>query len=71
MSEMFTTETTKNTEKKLKLMSKSSQPHILIFETRVEGHHLSWLRYITEDLLIAGFKLTLVVDWWPEVKELI
>lgn len=52
-------------------MSKSFQPHILIFETRVEGHHLSWLRYVTEDLLTAGFKLTLAVDWRPEAKELI
>ena len=52
-------------------MSKSSQPHILIFEPRVEGHHLSWLRYITEDLLSAGFKLTLAVDWRSEAKELI
>ena len=52
-------------------MTKSSQPHILIFEPRVEGHHLSWLRYVTEDLLTAGFKLTLAVDWRPEAKELI
>lgn len=52
-------------------MAKSHQPHILIFEPRVEGHHLSWLRYITEDLLTAGFSVTLAVDWRPEAKELI
>jgi len=43
--------------------------HILIFEPRVEGHHLSWLHYITEDLLSAGFKLTLAVDNRPKAKE--
>lgn len=52
-------------------MPKSVQPHILIFEPRVEGHHLSWLRYVTEDLLTAGFRLTLAVDWRPEAKGLI
>jgi len=52
-------------------MTKSSQSHILIFESRTEGHHLSWLHYITEDLLSAGFRLTLAVDWRPEAKKLI
>lgn len=52
-------------------MTKSSQSHILIFESRVEGHHLSWLRYVTEDLLTAGFRVTVAVDWRPESKELI
>lgn len=60
-----------NIEGKLKLMSKSPQPHILIFEPRIEGHHLSWLRYVTEDLLTIGFRVTLAVDWRPEAKELI
>ena len=53
------------------MMTKSSQSHILIFESRTEGHHLSWLHYITEDLLSAGFRLTLAVDWRPEAKKLI
>lgn len=52
-------------------MPKSFQPHILVFESRVEGHHLSWLRYVTEDLLTAGFRVTVAVDWRPESKELI
>jgi hypothetical protein len=52
-------------------MSKSSRPHILIFEPRVEGHHLSWLRYIAEDFLTAGFRVTLAVNWRPEAKEFI
>ena len=52
-------------------MTKSSQPHILIFEPRVEGHHLSWLRYIAEDFLAARFRVTLAVNWRPEAKEFI
>lgn len=52
-------------------MTKLSQQHILIFEPRVEGHHLSWLRYIAEDFLTAGFSVTLAVNWWPEAKEFI
>jgi glycosyltransferase involved in cell wall biosynthesis len=52
-------------------MVPSSQPHILIFEPRLEGHHLKWLRYITEDFIGAGYKLTLGVDWRPESRKLI
>ena len=52
-------------------MIPSFQPHILIFEPRIKGHHLKWLRYITEDLIGAGFKLTLGVDWRPESRKLI
>jgi glycosyltransferase involved in cell wall biosynthesis len=37
-------------------------PHVLVFEAQTEGHHLSWLRYITEDLLAAGARLTLALD---------
>jgi glycosyltransferase involved in cell wall biosynthesis len=42
--------------------------HLLIFEPRTEGHHLSWLRFITEDLLSAGLRLTLAVDSRPEAE---
>jgi len=52
-------------------MISSKQPHILIFEPRIKGHHLKWLRYITEDFIAAGFKLTLGVDWRPEFRKLI
>jgi len=52
-------------------MNSSNQPHILIFEPRIKGHHLKWLRYITEDFITAGFKLTLGVDWRPESRKLI
>jgi len=50
-------------------MISSQQPHILIFEPRIKGHHLKWLRYITEDFIAAGFKLTLGVDGRPESKK--
>lgn len=40
--------------------------HILIFEPRVEGHHLGYLRAITEDLLAVGHRLTLAVDTGPQ-----
>jgi len=52
-------------------MIPSSQPHILIFEPRIKGHHLKWLRYIAEDFIAAGYKLTLGVDWRPESRGLI
>jgi hypothetical protein len=32
--------------------------HVLLFEPRIEGHHLAWLRMIVEDLLSAGLRLT-------------
>jgi hypothetical protein len=28
--------------------------HILVYEPRIEGHHLGYLKAITEDLLGAG-----------------
>jgi glycosyltransferase involved in cell wall biosynthesis len=40
--------------------------HLLVYEPRTEGHHLGWLRFITEDLLGAGVQLTLAVDRRPE-----
>ena len=44
----------------------TSRQHLLIYEPRTEGHHLGWLRFITEDLLAAGLQLTLAVDLRPE-----
>lgn len=35
---------------------------VLIYEPSVDGHHVGWLRFITEDLLGAGCKLTLALD---------
>ena len=43
--------------------------HILIYEPSVEGHHVGWLRYITEDLLHAGFQLTLALDTRPAAMK--
>ena len=40
--------------------------HLLLYEPRTEGHHLGWLRFITEDLLSVGLQLTLAVDLRPE-----
>jgi glycosyltransferase involved in cell wall biosynthesis len=36
--------------------------HILVYEPRVEGHHLVWLRFVVEDFLSAGLRLTLMAD---------
>jgi glycosyltransferase involved in cell wall biosynthesis len=38
----------------------------LLYEPNVEGHHLVWLKFIVEDLLSAGWRLTLAVDTRPE-----
>ena len=43
-----------------------SSQHLLLYEPRTEGHHLGWLRFITEDLLSIGWQLTLAVDLRPE-----
>ena len=40
--------------------------HILVFEPRVEGHHLGYLKVICEELLAAGYRLTVAIDTRPE-----
>ena len=52
---------------------KSSPPdrHILIFEPGSVGHRLTWLRYVTEDFLEMGFKLTWAVDFSTRARPLI
>jgi glycosyltransferase involved in cell wall biosynthesis len=45
------------------------QPSALLYEPRVEGHHLVWLKFIVEDLLSGGYKLTLALDNRPESAE--
>jgi glycosyltransferase involved in cell wall biosynthesis len=42
--------------------------HLLLYEPRTEGHHLTWLRYLTEDLLSANIPLTLAIDDRPEAQ---
>ena len=44
---------------------------LLIFEPGIKGHHLSWLRYITEDFLSAGCGLTVAADLRPQSQELV
>jgi glycosyltransferase involved in cell wall biosynthesis len=41
----------------------------LIYEPSVDGHHVGWLRFITEDLLGAGFALTLALDTRPAAMK--
>ena len=41
---------------------KKDSRRLLVYEPRVEGHHPGWLRFITEDLLSAGYELVLAVD---------
>ncbi|HTZ39968.1 MAG TPA: glycosyltransferase, partial [Syntrophales bacterium] len=43
--------------------------HLLIFENRTEGHHLHWLRYITDDFLTTGSTISLALDYRPETKD--
>jgi glycosyltransferase involved in cell wall biosynthesis len=50
-------------------LATSSARHLLIFENRTEGHHLHWLRYITEDFLMTGRRITLALDYRTEKKE--
>jgi glycosyltransferase involved in cell wall biosynthesis len=50
-------------------LANSSTRHLLIFENRTEGHHLHWLRYIAEDFLTTGSRVTLALDYRSEKKE--
>lgn len=43
--------------------------HLLIYEPRTEGHHLGWLRFITDDLLAAGFRLAIAADLRSDSRE--
>jgi glycosyltransferase involved in cell wall biosynthesis len=43
--------------------------HVLIFEPNVDGHHVGWLRFITEDLLRAELLLTLALDMQTEAMK--
>ena len=49
----------------------ATKPHrsILIYEPGVDGHHVSWLRFITEDLMGAGLSLTLALDTRPDAMK--
>jgi glycosyltransferase involved in cell wall biosynthesis len=45
--------------------------HLLLYEPRIEGHHLVYLRYIVEDLRQAGMQLTLALDQRPGAQDFI
>lgn len=47
-------------------MNQTRPCHILIFEPRIAGHHLTWLRYISLDFLDKGYRLTLAIDGRPQ-----
>lgn len=43
--------------------------HLLLYEPRTEGHHLGWLRFITDDLLAANVRLSIAADLRPGSRE--
>ena len=49
----------------------SDKRRLLVVDPRVEGHHPSWLRFITEDLLSADYQLTLSVDLRPGSRRIV
>lgn len=50
-------------------MNSPAVNHILLYEPRTEGHHLGWLRFIVDDLLSAGFELSVAADLRDHSKE--
>ena len=42
---------------------------LLLYEPRTEGHHLGWLRFVTDDLLSADFQLSIAADLRPGSRE--
>jgi glycosyltransferase involved in cell wall biosynthesis len=49
----------------------TSNPSILVYEPRTEGHHPGWLAFVVEDLLAAGANPTLAVDLRPSSKAIL
>jgi glycosyltransferase involved in cell wall biosynthesis len=49
--------------------SANSKKHLLLYEPRTEGHHLGWLRFITDDLLSDNYQLTIAADLRPGSRE--
>lgn len=50
-------------------MSDARPQHLLLYEPRVEGHHPTYLRMMVEDLLTAGFRLSIAADLRPGKRE--
>jgi glycosyltransferase involved in cell wall biosynthesis len=44
-------------------------PHLLLYEPRIEGHHLTYLRVMVDDLLAANFRLSIAADLRPGSRE--
>ncbi len=44
----------------------SPSQSVLIVDPQVEGHHLTWIRYITDAFLSQNFKVTLMADFRPQ-----
>jgi glycosyltransferase involved in cell wall biosynthesis len=40
----------------------ASPRHVLVYERRLEGHHLDWLVYITSDLVAAGHRVSVAAS---------
>ena len=49
----------------------TTDPSILVYEPRTEGHHPGWLAFVVEDLLTAGARITLAVDLRPSSKAIL
>jgi glycosyltransferase involved in cell wall biosynthesis len=47
----------------------STSQHLLLYEPRTEGHHLGWLRFITDDLLSGNVPLSIAADLRPGSRE--
>lgn len=47
----------------------SSPQHVLVYECRIVGHHLPWLRMVTEDLLSGGIRVSLAVPQHAEAQR--
>lgn len=45
------------------------RPTVLVYEPRVEGHHVSYLKFVTEALLSAGYPVELAIDTRPAARE--
>jgi hypothetical protein len=49
--------------------SEGSNPHVLLFEARTEGHHLPWLRMMIEDLLSGQIRVSVALRQDAETQR--
>lgn len=50
---------------------KPADPDILIYEPRIVGHRLTWLRYTTEDFLASGYTIGWAVDLHSKTRQIL